>query len=180
MIKTTIFVAGIHGVGKTHFCDLIDNKKFKHITASSLIKNKMNSLIKEGEKKVADVKNNQLLMIDSFNELRQKDNSIFLFDGHFILLNKNLKFEKIDLDIFKILNLSLIILFIDNSTSIFKRLKKRDSNTQLNLKILEEMQKLEVEYAKDVSRELKIPLEIINLSNYEAEPKFLEILSKYI
>lgn len=179
-MKDTILIAGIHGVGKTYYCSLIKDEKFEHITASTLIKRKLNKSINNTDKKVKSVDDNQKILIDSFCEIREEKETVFLFDGHFVLLDSKSNFQKIGIEVFKAFNLSKIILLVDDYNLIFSRLKNRDTDTKLTVEILKEMQELELEQAKEISKGLKIPLEILKLQENQSEQKFVEILSKYI
>lgn len=179
-MKRTVLIAGIHGVGKTHYCSLIKDKNYEHYTASSLIKKASGNFKVDDNKKVRNVDANQQILINAFKELRTKRNTIFLFDGHFVLLDKNMKFQKINLEIFKEFNLSEIIVLIDDVSNIMKRLKYRDKVNHLTIEILDEMQNLEIEHATFIAEELDIPLQIINLKDDYAEKEFITKLSAYI
>lgn len=178
-MKKTIFIAGIHGVGKTYCCSLIDSEHFEHYTASSLIK-KSSKLKVDDDKKVDDVNSNQQILINAFKHLRKEKDTIFLFDGHFVLLDKNMKFQKISLDIFKEFNLSEIIILIDNVYNVAKRLKDRDNKDYMPIELLSEMQSLEIKHGIFIAEELNIPLHIINLEDTYAYKEFITKLSAYI
>ena len=81
-----IFVSGIHGVGKTYFCNMIKEKLgIRNFSASQLIaeKRKRNFSV---DKCVSDIDDNQLFLLDAINELRQAGEE-FILDGHFCLFN---------------------------------------------------------------------------------------------
>lgn len=178
-MKKTILIAGIHGVGKTYYCSLINDEHFEHYTASSLIKKASNLKI-DDNKKVEDVNSNQQILINAFKNLRDQKETIFLFDGHFVLLDKDMTFQKISLNVFKEFNLSEIIILIDNVDNVAKRLKDRDNKDYMTTELLYEMQNLETEHGKFIAEELHIPLHIINLENDYADKEFITRLSAYI
>ncbi|MFX4238778.1 ATP-binding protein [Aliarcobacter butzleri] len=178
-MKNTILIAGIHGVGKTYYCSLMKNEHFEHYTASSLIKKASNLKI-DDNKKVENVNSNQQILIEAFKELRNQKDTIFLFDGHFVLLDKNMNFQKISLDVFKEFNLSEIIILIDNVSTIARRLKDRDNKDYMTTKLLSEMQNLEIEHGKFIAEKLNIPLHIINLEDNHTDKEFITKLSAYI
>ena len=61
MTHRIIFVGGVHGVGKTHFCQKLTEKfDVEHVTASSLIRRHI-ALSKS--KDVEDVKVNQSILV---------------------------------------------------------------------------------------------------------------------
>ncbi|MFY4767497.1 AAA family ATPase [Aliarcobacter butzleri] len=182
-MKDTIFIAGIHGVGKTFYTTLLTekSKSFKRISASSLIKE--DESITDENKKVKDIEHNQRVMIKNFLKIREVSDLIFLFDGHFVLLNKDGNICDIGVEIFKPLSFNEIILFIDDVKDIYSRLKLRDSNNDLTVSQLSKMQDQEVLVAKNISKELDIPLHIINLKNQKKEDILIqldEILTKYL
>jgi len=158
------FIGGIHGVGKTTFCkQLIANlNNFKHLTASEIIKKYKNS-DEFDTKRVKDIDKNQLLLVNGLK--KEKKNSNILLDGHFVLLDKEDNIKKIDINVFKELDLNCIIILIDNPQNIKNRLDKRGKNT-LNIEILKKMQELEIQHGKEIAATLNIPyLEVNFLRN---------------
>ena len=90
-MKDTIFIAGVHGVGKTYYTNILVNKYkcFNRVSASSLIKEDID--ISDSTKQVSDIEYNQKVMIKNFLKLRENTESIFLFDGHFVLIDEQKK-----------------------------------------------------------------------------------------
>ena len=83
-----IFVSGIHGVGKTYFCNMVkDELGIKNYSASQLIAGRRGKgfLV---DKFVSDIDDNQAILLDAINELRQADEE-FILDGHFCLSNED-------------------------------------------------------------------------------------------
>lgn len=181
-MKKTIFIAGVHGVGKTYYTTLLTSKnnKFERITASTLIRKEKD--FENNTKQVQDIDDNQRILINNFLLARDKSDKIFLFDGHFVLTDKNGKVNDIGSYVFESLRLDEIILFIDDIQTIYSRLKDRDKISDLDINILAEIQDREVLAATKIQKILKIPLNIIDLKNKDenAVLKELEqIIQKY-
>lgn len=168
-MRDTVFIAGVHGVGKTHYTNIIVNKYkcFNRVSASSLIKEDID--ISDSTKQVSDIEYNQKVMIKNFLKLRENTESIFLFDGHFVLIDEQKKICEISVDVFNSLHFNEIILFIDNIKNIYNRLMTRDNNSDLNLSQLSKMQEQEILRAKVVSKQLNLSLHIINLEEINDE-----------
>ena len=87
MKKTIIFVGGVHGVGKTTFCQrLAAESGYSHFAASSLIKQKKETAISTVSKNVTDIPSNQELLLEAISDLEA---SIIILDGHFTIPDKN-------------------------------------------------------------------------------------------
>jgi adenylate kinase len=182
-MKDTIFIAGVHGVGKTYYTNILVNKYkcFNRVSASSLIKYDVD--VSKTTKKVIDIDYNQNVMIRNFLKLRDNTEAILLFDGHFVLIDNKNEICEISTDVFNSLNFNEIILFIDNIENIYNRLVKRDNNSDLNLLELSKMQEREILRAKFVSNLLNISLNIINLENKKDKEILINlenILVKYL
>ena len=100
-MKNTIFISGVHGVGKTYYTNLLVDKykKFERISASSLIKEDID--MANENKQVEDIVYNQRIMIKNFTKLRNNSESLLLFDGHFVLIDKNEMICDINIDVFR-------------------------------------------------------------------------------
>lgn len=160
-----IFIGGIHGVGKGTICKEIASKTdLIHITASEILKwNEINS---SDNKFVVNISSKQELLIVGLKNLIEKDKQ-YLLDGHFCLLDSNGIPNRIDEETFDIINPKIISIVIDSVDKIVCRLEKRD-NKKYDIKILNELQKMEIEYAKYLSKKYSIAyIEIIN-SDYKS------------
>lgn len=159
----TIFLTGVHGVGKTFFADNYLSKfGFYTVTASSLIKKGLGDVpISKKVKKLVD--NQEILINEFFNERRGKLKIVL--DGHLLLVKNNNKIQKIPINIIERLNLSHIILLENSVEEICARILKRDSE-RFSKKLCKKMLQSERAYAIEISNKLKIPLTIIpNSSN---------------
>ncbi len=155
--RRTIFLGGIHAVGKTTFATKYFSKKFQCVSASSLIKDAKGEVPKD--KKVGHVTENQWLLVSEFKKLKSRGHRIVL-DGHFCLINKDGKFEKLPLELFRALELSHIVLLELNPETIQKRLLLRDGS-KMHLRTIKTFLKKEREHALFIAENLKIPITII-------------------
>ncbi|HBJ79747.1 MULTISPECIES: ATP-binding protein [Fusobacterium] len=151
-----IFVAGIHGVGKTTYCQKRSNiDKIPHYSASELIKKHVFLNGKNTEK----IERNQNILYSAIAELKEE---VIYLDGHFCLFNKEGKPEKIPKNIFEKLNIISIVLLYGDLKEILMRINKRDCS-DYSIEKLEQLQKNEIEYAEELAKELEIPLKKIQI-----------------
>lgn len=153
-----IFLAGIHGVGKTFLGPpAAENLKITYATASSLIKKELDGQQTWGiDKRTAKIDSNQELLISAVAKLKKKINYILLLDGHFVLKNKEGELITLSVDVFQRLEISCIILLETSSSKIIERLKQRGINqTQEEIT---EIAEAELNAAENISHSLQIPL----------------------
>lgn len=155
-----IFVSGIHGVGKTYFCNMIKEKLgIKNYSASQLIAEKRKrSFSVDIDKYVSDIDDNQLLLLDAINELRQADEE-FILDGHFCLLNEDGVITRIPMETYTLLKPDTMILLLENHKTIAERRLQRDGIQQDERTIID-FQEAEKVYATEIAKQLNIPLEV--------------------
>lgn len=158
-----IFLSGIHGVGKTYFCNLIKEElNIKSYSASQLITTKRNKGF-TSDKLVSDIDDNQLLLLKAIDELRKNDEE-FILDGHLCLLNTYREITRIPYNTFRLLKPDSIILLTEKPDIIAERRFKRDDIRQ-NICEIKEFQDAEILYAKEISRSLGIPLQVSKGAN---------------
>ena len=151
----TIFVAGVHGVGKGHFTDELGKTAlWPCYSASALIKQAKNKPVDHG-KVTIDAGANQDHLIVALNDLSPTSNTIIL-DGHFVLKTSTGYFE-VPLDTFRAFQPKAVILLTDKPEVIEARLINRDGHASTCADI-KQMQDLEVLRAKLVCNSLGIPL----------------------
>ena len=158
MKKDIVFIGGVHGVGKSYFCNLLaDRYDIEHVTASSLI----GKHIRQSKyKTVQSITNNQVILAKELSKFRT-NHQMILLDGHFCLLDKKREIKKIPLETFEEIAPKAIILLIDNPTSIYTRISDRDGK-KLNEELITALQKCEIKNAKYISRTLNVPLVMVN------------------
>lgn len=161
-----IFVSGIHGVGKTYFCNIVEEKLgIKSYSASQLIAEKR---IKgfPVDKLVSDIDENQLFLLTAIDELRKKEEE-FILDGHFCLLDKEGIISRISMDTYTALKPNKIILLTEQPSIVVARRFQRDGIT-MDENIVSSFQREEIAYANEVAEYLDIPL-IISSGNSDLE-----------
>jgi adenylate kinase len=165
LTNNIIFIGGIHGVGKGTICKEIASKTdLIHITASEILK--WNEISSSDNKLVRNISSTQERLIYGLKNLIENDKQ-YLLDGHFCLLNSNGTPCKIDEETFDNINLKIISIVIDDIEKIADRLEKRD-NKKYDLKILNELQQMEIEYAKYLSKKYSIPYIEIKKSDHKS------------
>lgn len=158
-----IFLSGIHGVGKTFFCNLAKEKLgIKSYSASQLIAEKRNKGFLT-DKFVSDIDDNQSLLIETIDELRQNKEE-FILDGHFCLLNACGEVARIPYNTFELLRPEAIILLTEKPDVIAERRFQRDGIIQ-DICEIREFQEAEKQYAQEVSQNFKVPLQISRGAN---------------
>lgn len=156
MQRTIIFVAGIHGVGKTFFCQQAANKlDLEHVSASTLIK-QAKQRSSEQQKAVANVSQNQDALIAELQK-HQWHSRVLLLDGHFCLLTTTGTMQPVPIETFQKMNPASVILLTAPVTVIQARLQSRDSQSY-SIDLLEALQTAEIHQAHGVCAELNIPL----------------------
>lgn len=147
-----IFVGGIHGVGKTYFCDIIKKKTgINSYTISDLIHDNVNL---NPNKEVENIIENQRILLEKVKEIKDEE---YILDGHFCLINKGGEFLKIPSDVFIELKPTRIIVLRDESCRIIRRRQTRDG-VILSGRVVEQFQKMEIEHAKMVAEMMNIPI----------------------
>jgi adenylate kinase len=176
MIHQIIFVGGIHGVGKTEFCQRVaQHFNIDHVAASTLIRQAGQSII-PGQKQVEAVSKNQDLLIQSLREYRSHS-KFFLLDGHFCLIDKNSNIQEIPLATFIQIAPRAVILLTDEPNTIADRIAARDGTVQ-DVYFTSEFQDHELNHAKFVCGNLNIPIKVHNLS--ESIDETLDFIKTYL
>lgn len=151
-----IFVAGIHGVGKTIFCKEMENKlEARTYSGSKLITQKGNQEFPQN-KHIIGIENNQSVLLAAVADINKKDD-FYLLDGHFCLLNSFNQVTRIELSVFAALAPQAIILLTESPETIISRRENRD-NIEINREETEHFQNEEILYATEVAKYLDIPL----------------------
>lgn len=163
LFENIYFIGGIHGVGKGTICKEIAYKTgLIHITASQVLK--WEEISDNDNKLVKNINSSQDRLIKGLKNLIKKD-KIYLLDGHYCLLNSDGIPSRIDEDTFDQINPKAITIVIDDAEEIAKRLESRDGKIY-SIKILSDLQQMEIEYAKYLSDKYSIPYIEIKDGNY--------------
>lgn len=160
-ISRKIFLGGVHGVGKSTICNRIFSPAgFYCVTASSLLKRHLTQISED--KRVQNISSNQEIILNQFQSVREQYPRVVL-DGHYTLLNGSGDIEPIELDVFKAIAPSRLILIEEIPSVIAHRLSVRDGN-KWDESFIADFLSQEKEHALRVSEMLKVPLEIFSNS----------------
>lgn len=159
MDSQLIFIAGIHGVGKSTFCENFEklHPNLESFSASSLIKNYKSTAFTDS-KQVPNIDANQDILINAL-ESQEITKDLVLLDGHFCLFDSEFTPQEIPSEVFLKLNLNLIIVLTAPVELIIERMKNRDGKTH-SVEQLSKLQDLEISAAKNTADKLNIPLHI--------------------
>lgn len=155
-----IFVAGIHGVGKTTGCKAVaEELGIPHYTASQVIRGEKASAVAEQSKLVADIDENQRLLIQGVSRLIKGGR--FLLDGHFTIRRESDGgIEAVHVDVFRQLRIEGIVIYTDAPSEIAKRIQRRDGILP-PVGLLQSHQDAEIAHAKHVAAALSLPLAVL-------------------
>lgn len=169
-----IFVGGIHGAGKSYFCDIMSKKyNIPTFSASTLISESKKEQFAKN-KHIADINGNQNYFIEAIYKIKTQYKN-FLLDGHFCLLNSTGEIHRIPFNTFEQLAPIAIIVVSDEVETIVERLNSRDGVKHDKYKI-NSFQKEELLYSSEVSQKLHIPyLNFENSNDIDKACQFLEI-----
>lgn len=149
-----ILVCGIHGVGKTYYCQKESKKlNIPYFTASELIKKRKEAKFKE--KEVSNIEDNQRFLIEEISKIQKN----FILDGHLCLLDYKNKISRIPIEIFSKMNIECVIVIVNETKQIQNNLINR-SEICWDEKFIDSFQKKEIEYAKEITKKLNIDLVI--------------------
>lgn len=161
--KNIIFIGGIHGVGKGTICKEISlNTGLIHFTASQILK--WEEISEKGNKLVENITSTQNRLKKGLKNLIKKDKQ-YILDGHFCLLNSDGIPSRIDEATFDQINPKVITIVVDDVVKIVNRLEARDGKIY-DVKVLNELQQMEIEYGKYLSDKYSIPYIEIKDGNY--------------
>jgi adenylate kinase len=155
-----IFVAGIHGVGKTYLANrLPKGSGLLQTSASKLIREERSLPDWNSNKRVSDVDENQVALAAAVARYNV-DGTALLLDGHFVLLSQDGGFVPLGPDVFKPLNFSAVVLIEADPDEVAIRVSSRDG-LQRETSWLEAFMAKERAQAEAVCRELHLPLRIL-------------------
>lgn len=145
-----IFISGVHGVGKSYFCDIIKERLgMDSYPASQLIAEKRKAGF-DKDKLIPDIDKNQQFLLAAVDELRNATDN-FILDGHFCLLDASGAVTRIGLETFTDLHPEAIILLTEKPEIICQRRKDRD-NVDVTVESIAYFQTEEEKYAEEVSQ----------------------------
>jgi len=155
-----VFVAGIHGVGKTYVAGrLSPSYGLLHTSASKLIREERALPEWNSDKRVSDVADNQVALASAVARYNGKGVRLLL-DGHFVLIDDQGQFIALAVDVFRSLILSSVVLIEAPAATVGERLKMRDGCDR-DLRWLNDFLQKEREIAAATCQELGLPMYIV-------------------
>jgi adenylate kinase len=159
-MSVTVFVASIHGAGKSTICrELALLLGAFHVTAGDLIRVNANATtdVTVGVKAVPNVDANQLLLLRGLVTYRARNKGPLLLDGHFLLLKPDRAMAEIPVAVYEAIAPVAVLLVEADSIAIHSRLMERDKEA-VPIAIITEFARRERAQAARVCGNLKIPL----------------------
>lgn len=155
-----IFISGVHGVGKSYFCNIVKERLgIETYSASKLIAERKKSGF-AADKLIPDIDENQQYLLAAAEELRGSGAN-FILDGHFCLLNAEGAVTRIPEDTFTTLRPDSIVLLTELPSIIVARRQERDhiNHEESDIKAFQDE---EIKYATEVADLLCVPLKVSN------------------
>ncbi len=158
----TLFIGGVHGVGKSTACAKVANDlSCLHVRASDLIRQERSNAIAKNGKLVEDVNGNQELLLKAFDRLQSSSMAqCILLDGHYALRDSSTNIQLLPITLFQGLSLSGLVCLENDPAVIVKRIEARDRSS-ISIEEVSELQKAELEHAQTISKALSLPLSIL-------------------
>lgn len=160
----TVFISGAYGVGKSTIAKGLSRfLSVPNYSASSLI-SQVNGEDYAKTKFVADKYGNQDILAISVQKLLNEYSRIIL-TGHFCIINKANRIERIPQDVYQKLSIEHILLLEATPIDIVQNLKQRDG-VLYDISLIESLVKEERCFAEEVANLLSCPL-MIHRMNYQ-------------
>ena len=155
-----VFIAGVHGVGKTYLAKQIpESLGLFHTSASKLIKEERAAPNWSVDKRVSDVDGNQIALTTAVKRYNDAGTRLLL-DGHFVLLNSLSEFVPLNANVFQSLNLERVVLLEAAPELIAERISERDDRN-IGVAHISNFVGVERENAMKVCDLLRIPLIVL-------------------
>ncbi|QNR48230.1 ATP-binding protein [Pseudomonas chlororaphis] len=169
-----VFVGGIHGVGKTNFCQkLADLTGLRHRTVSEIINEESPSIDFDGSKKSYRLEENQRAFMNWLE--RNRDKNRLLLDGHFTLLDMTRQFYNVEINVFQHIRPSGLICLESPVDLVVSRLEKRDGQVW-SRDLVRSMAINEKERAEFVATTLGVPVCILSSDDVFSAVNFVNKL----
>lgn len=153
----TLFVGGVHAVGKTFVLrPVCESLGIRHATASQLIKEQRGFESWTESKQVNDIDENQRALVAAVARLEEGGETVVL-DGHFVLRRDVSVHEAIGVPTFLQLRMRGAILLDAASETVAERLRQRSDFSWTTAEI-DELRRRERQHAEAVCRELEVQM----------------------
>lgn len=173
----TIFVAGVHGAGKTFAAKPACEKLgLIHATASQLIREERGQASWNAAKVVSEVEQNQLALVSAARRVRESGAKLVL-DGHFVLRRAAGDHERLSPEVFRALGCTAVLMIRCPVPVLLERLQAREDKSwsEAELAIFSEA---EEEHGTHVARALNIPMVILDMPSPQEMETCLQRLAK--
>ena len=162
----TVFVAGVHGVGKSFLCERYSNEtSVVHESASGLIRKELAMADWSVDKKAKKIEENPLALRHAVQKIIKGGQALVL-DGHFVLINADSNFVKLEASVFQGLEITGVVVLEADVNTIQSRLAARDSSkSAVDVGLFLEHERAQ---ARKVCHELGVPFKVLY------QPDFLE------
>lgn len=172
----TIFVAGVHGAGKTFATKPACQKLgLVHATASQLIKEERGQASWDGAKVVSDVDQNQMALISAARRIRESGATLVI-DGHFVLRRAPGTHERLSIEVFRALECSSVLLIRCPVPVLLERLHARLDTSWTEAEVAE-FSEAEDAHSAEVAEVMGIPLKALDSPTAQEVETWLERLS---
>lgn len=162
MKRSTIFIAGVYGTGKSTLCSTLSERL--HIPAFSAgdLISAINGEQYGANKVVVDKDNNQVLLTERVRELNRENKQIILA-GHFCIFNAYNDVEVLSESVYSALNITQIVLLESDIQTIVANLRRRDGKDYAKKNVSTLIEK-ERKQSERISMLLKCPLNVYKMT----------------
>lgn len=173
----TVFVAGVHGVGKTYLCKQYEGSfNAIHESASELIRKERALADWSIDKKVRDIDVNQIALTRAVKRICSNGQSLLL-DGHFVLIGELAELTPIGVNTFEGLSISSVVLIEAAPSVISSRLSARDlSKSAVDIGNFIQAERA---HARAVCDHLGVSLHILYEPDFEEFSRVVSMQFKY-
>lgn len=159
-----IFLAGIHGVGKTTLLNRVkESIEIESLAISDLIRSAGNN-INISEKRTNEIVGNQQLWIQELDKQYFQQDVQVILDGHLSLLDSNSLIKRLEFSVFDDIEINKVILKKDDPYLIKERLYTRD-HCSWDLELIKEFQDVEEQQVTNFCLINNIPFLIFENDN---------------
>lgn len=173
----SVFIGGVHGVGKTTICnDVLDPLGFDCCSASDLIRRRVT--MHKTDKRVKNVDGNQEVLVRESSKEAAKT-LLYGLDGHFCVLDARGEIERLSIEVFRLLKLNILVLIDSTVDVVQNHLRKRDGTAWTKTRIARLM-RAERTHAKIIAAKLGIPLLVIDAGGKDQMKRFVDSLDELL
>lgn len=170
----TVFVAGVHGVGKSFLCQQYANDfSVTYESASGLIRKERAQVDWNTDKRVGNIDGNQIALRAAVQRIITAGQSLLL-DGHFVLINDKSEFVELESSVFQDIGITGVVILEADAEVIASRLAARDSSrSAVDIGLFLDRERAQAQY---VCQELSVPLHILNQPDLS---EFSKVVSQF-